>query len=91
MLILQAEGSRLRCLRPSENAPNRVPCTIDSSKWQWDLGEFDQKGSIATRWGSKTDFLHAIAKAKSHGIDSLIDAILNVSFATVVVKEDAHN
>lgn len=46
---------------------------------QWDLGEFNQKGSIATRWGTKNELLEAIGKAKTQGIDVLIDAVLNVS------------
>ena len=45
---------------------------------QWDLGEFEQKGSIATRWGTKEQLLHAVEVAKAHGIDVLIDAVLNV-------------
>ncbi|KZV61445.1 glycoside hydrolase family 13 protein [Peniophora sp. CONT] len=43
----------------------------------WDLGEFDQKGTVATRWGTKDEFLHAVATAKQYGIDVLLDAVLN--------------
>ncbi|KAJ2987362.1 hypothetical protein NUW54_g9445 [Trametes sanguinea] len=43
----------------------------------WDLGEFYQKGTIATRWGTKEELVHAIATANAHGIDVLIDAVLN--------------
>ncbi|KAI8980163.1 alpha amylase [Trametes punicea] len=43
----------------------------------WDLGEFYQKGTIATRWGTKEELLRAIASANAHGIDVLIDAVLN--------------
>ncbi|KAH8099936.1 alpha amylase [Cristinia sonorae] len=43
----------------------------------WDLGEFDQKGTVATRWGTKDELLSAIASAKAYGIDVLIDAVLN--------------
>ncbi|THH33212.1 hypothetical protein EUX98_g974 [Antrodiella citrinella] len=43
----------------------------------WDLGEFDQKGTVPTRWGSKDELLQAIATAKANGIDVLIDAVLN--------------
>ncbi|KAH9917822.1 glycoside hydrolase family 13 protein [Fomitopsis serialis] len=43
----------------------------------WDLGEFDQKGVVSTRWGTKDQLVHAIEVAKAHGIDVLIDAILN--------------
>ncbi|KZT20149.1 glycoside hydrolase family 13 protein [Neolentinus lepideus HHB14362 ss-1] len=43
----------------------------------WDLGEFNQKGSISTRWGTKDELLSAIETARTHGIDVLIDAVLN--------------
>ncbi|KAI0250198.1 glycoside hydrolase family 13 protein [Lactifluus subvellereus] len=43
----------------------------------WDLGEFHQKGTTNTRWGSKEELLRAISVAKQHGIDVLIDAVLN--------------
>lgn len=45
---------------------------------QWDLGEFDQKGTVATRWGTREQLLHAVEAARAHGIDVLIDAVLNV-------------
>ncbi|CCA66645.1 related to alpha-amylase [Serendipita indica DSM 11827] len=43
----------------------------------WDLGEFDQKKTIATRWGTKSQLLAAIAAAKDVGIEVIIDAVLN--------------
>ncbi|QRV75214.1 alpha-amylase [Ceratobasidium sp. AG-Ba] len=43
----------------------------------WDLGEFNQKGTVATRWGTKEELTEAIRVAKEHGIDVLIDAVLN--------------
>ncbi|OBZ72127.1 Glucan 1,4-alpha-maltohexaosidase [Grifola frondosa] len=43
----------------------------------WDLGEFNQKGTIATRWGTKDELIRAVATAKRHGIDTIIDAVLN--------------
>ncbi len=45
---------------------------------QWDLGEFDQKGTTATRWGTKDELDKACHAAKASGIDVLIDAVLNV-------------
>ncbi|KAF8183952.1 glycoside hydrolase family 13 protein [Pholiota molesta] len=62
----------------------------------WDLGEFDQKGSIRTRWGTRDEFLQACKVAKEHGIDILIDAVLNhklggdrtETFRAVPVQED---
>ncbi|EJF64974.1 alpha amylase [Dichomitus squalens LYAD-421 SS1] len=43
----------------------------------WDLGEFYQKGTIATRWGTKEELVRAVAAANAHGIDVLVDAVLN--------------
>lgn len=43
----------------------------------YDLGEFDQKGSRATRWGSKEDLLELTKVAKEHGIGLYWDAVLN--------------
>lgn len=45
---------------------------------QWDLGEFDQKGAVQTRWGTRAELLSACNVAQEHGIDILIDAVLNV-------------
>ncbi|WVQ75657.1 hypothetical protein IAR50_005286 [Cryptococcus sp. DSM 104548] len=43
----------------------------------WDLGEFDQKGSVGTKWGKKEDLLKAIKTASDKGIITYIDAVLN--------------
>ncbi|KAJ3507016.1 hypothetical protein NLJ89_g6539 [Agrocybe chaxingu] len=43
----------------------------------WDLGEFNQKGTVKTRWGTREEYLQACKVAKEHGIDILIDAVLN--------------
>ncbi|KAJ7494749.1 glycoside hydrolase family 13 protein [Mycena galericulata] len=43
----------------------------------WDLGEFDQKGTVKTRWGTREELLKACQVAISHGVDIIIDAVLN--------------
>jgi alpha-amylase len=43
----------------------------------YDLGEFDQKGSISTRWGPKEDLQALIAAARDVGIGIYWDAVLN--------------
>lgn len=48
---------------------------------QWDLGEFRQKGTVATRWGTKEELLSCIKTAHENGIGILIDAVLNVGYA----------
>jgi len=43
----------------------------------YDLGEFDQKGTIRTRYGFKDDLLSAIATLHHHDILAIADVILN--------------
>lgn len=43
----------------------------------FDLGEFDQKGSVRTKYGTKEEYLHAIKTAQSVGIRIYADAVFN--------------
>ncbi|KAF2665293.1 thermostable alpha-amylase [Microthyrium microscopicum] len=43
----------------------------------WDLGEFDQKNSIRTKWGSKEDLLALSKKAHDLNVGLYWDAVLN--------------
>ena len=43
----------------------------------YDLGEFDQKGSIKTKYGSKEEYLNCIQVLKQNGIQSYADIVLN--------------
>ncbi|KAI9566785.1 glycoside hydrolase family 13 protein [Boletus coccyginus] len=43
----------------------------------WDIGEFDQKGTIPTRWGSRQELLEACSAARQNNIGIIIDAVLN--------------
>ncbi|KIK90943.1 glycoside hydrolase family 13 protein [Paxillus rubicundulus Ve08.2h10] len=43
----------------------------------WDIGEFDQKGTVSTRWGTKEELLQACSAARQRNIGVLIDAVLN--------------
>lgn len=43
----------------------------------YDLGEFDQKGGIPTRYGTKEEYISAIEKAHEHGIAVYADIVLN--------------
>lgn len=56
----------------------RVYLSPNPDLYQWDLGEFVHKGTVATRWGTREELLHACKVANEHGIDILIDAVLNV-------------
>lgn len=43
----------------------------------FDLGEFDQKGSIATKYGTKDEYINAIDRAHDVGIQIYGDIVLN--------------
>ncbi len=43
----------------------------------YDLGEFDQKGGIATKYGTKDEYLNAIKQAQKVGISVYADVVLN--------------
>ena len=43
----------------------------------YDLGEFDQKGSIKTKYGTKDEYINAIAEAHKENIEILADIVLN--------------
>ncbi|NJL88548.1 MAG: alpha-amylase [Coleofasciculaceae cyanobacterium SM2_1_6] len=43
----------------------------------FDLGEFDQKGSVRTKYGTKDEYIHAIKTAQKHGIQIYADVVFN--------------
>ena len=43
----------------------------------YDLGEFNQKGTIKTKYGSKDEYLDCIMKLKQNGIETYADIVLN--------------
>jgi alpha-amylase len=43
----------------------------------FDLGEFDQKGSVRTKYGTKEEYLNAIRKCHEHGIQVIADVVFN--------------
>ena len=43
----------------------------------FDLGEFDQKGTIRTKYGFKDEYLNAINRLKDVGIVAMADVVLN--------------
>ena len=46
----------------------------------YDLGEFNQKSTIRTKYGTKDEYLHAIKSLQSSGIKVLADIVLNHRF-----------
>lgn len=43
----------------------------------YDLGEFDQKDSVRTKYGTKDEYISAIKKAQSEGMEVYADVVLN--------------
>ncbi|EJT71040.1 hypothetical protein GGTG_12061 [Gaeumannomyces tritici R3-111a-1] len=43
----------------------------------YDLGEFDQRGTARTKWGTKAELVELADVAAAHGLDLLFDAVLN--------------
>ena len=43
----------------------------------YDLGEFDQKGTVKTKYGSKDEYLNCIMTLKQAGIETYADIVLN--------------
>ena len=43
----------------------------------YDLGEFDQKGTIATKYGTREEYLDAVKVLQKNGIEVLADVVLN--------------
>lgn len=44
---------------------------------QYDLGEFDQKGSVPTKYGTKDEYLAAVRAFHDQGMEVLADMVLN--------------
>ena len=63
----------------------------------YDLGEFDQKGSIPTKYGTKDEYLNAIKTLKENNIRVLADIVLNHKLGAdeteevLAVQDDAKN
>lgn len=60
----------------------------------YDLGEFNQKGTYATKYGTKDEYIKAVESFKSQGIEVLADVVLNHMMGadeaqTVIACEDA--
>ena len=43
----------------------------------YDIGEFDQRGDVRTKYGTKEDYLTAIRSLQSNGVDVIADIVLN--------------
>ena len=43
----------------------------------YDLGEFDQKGSVRTKYGTKDELVAAVAAVQAHEMDAYLDVVMN--------------
>lgn len=43
----------------------------------YDLGEFEQKGTVRTKYGTKEELQHAISQLHQHQIEVYLDAVMN--------------
>jgi alpha-amylase len=43
----------------------------------YDLGEFDQKGSVRTKYGTKEEYIKAVNDARTAGLKVYVDVVLN--------------
>ncbi len=43
----------------------------------YDMGEFDQKESVKTKYGSKEEYIEAVKAVKDNGMQAMIDIVLN--------------
>ncbi|RYY53681.1 MAG: alpha-amylase, partial [Chitinophagaceae bacterium] len=43
----------------------------------YDLGEFDQKGSVATKYGTRQQYIDACSAVRSAGLNLIVDIVLN--------------
>ena len=63
----------------------------------YDLGEFDQKGSIPTKYGTKDEYLEAIKTLRENNIKVLADVVLNHKIGAdeteevLAIQDDSEN
>jgi alpha-amylase len=51
----------------------------------YDLGEFDQKGSVKTKYGSREEYEQAIKSLQKNNMEAIVDIVLN--HKAVVMKQ----
>ena len=62
---------------PAYKAANGIDDVGYSVYDLYDLGEFDQKGSVRTKYGTKGEYLDAIETLKKNDIKPIADIVLN--------------
>lgn len=44
---------------------------------RYDLGEFDQKGTVRTKYGTRAEYINTIRQAQTAGLDIYADVVIN--------------
>ena len=52
----------------------------------YDLGEFDQKGTVPTKYGTKDEYLAAVRALQEAGLEVLADIVLNHRMGAMAAK-----
>lgn len=53
----------------------------------YDLGEFDQKGTVRTKYGTKQEPHEAIDACHNHGINVYVDIVMNHKVSSEMKKK----
>lgn len=76
-VALKQKGIDAVWLPPAHKGMEGMASTGYDSYDLYDLGEFDQKGGVPTKYGTKEEFLAAVAAAQQAGIQVYADIVLN--------------
>lgn len=74
---LAADGITALWLPPAYKASSGINDVGYGVYDMYDLGEFDQKGTIRTKYGTKDEYLAAIDEAHQHNIQIYADVVFN--------------
>lgn len=74
---LAATGITMLWLPPAYKGQNSSGSVGYDVYDMYDLGEFDQKGSVKTGYGSKNEYLKAVKAAQKNGMKVLADIVFN--------------
>jgi len=74
---LKEWGITAAWLPPAYKAAHGIHSTGYDAYDLYDLGEFDQKGSIATKYGTKAEYEAAVKALQEQGIQVIVDIVLN--------------
>lgn len=74
---LEASGINMVWLPPAYKGANGANSVGYDVYDTYDLGEFDQKGSVRTKYGTKEEYIEAVQALQKAGVQVLADVVLN--------------